>query len=247
MAGISYPFQNDTVDAEEWGRMARLWQHNGVVAGVGSQLAVSISGSNAIVGSGACWLHGHLYHNDSTQSVGLQSGANFIFANVGTVPNSITMQRSSSAPAVSNKRQLLLAYISGSTLHDRRVWVGQSILTLLVGTGNTAIGTGTSPVGIPIPFDSRIVKWEVIGDRAGALTVSIQRTDYGSWPSSGTGILTTSISSGHTKGSSHPTTPANAPNVGLRVGHYLRTQVTLASTIRQAAISLYLAPLYVNG
>jgi len=243
MAGTSYPFEGDSLSPTEWGQMARLWQRNGVVAGLSSQLEVSISGPDAIIGTGALWLHGHIYHNPSTESVTLAGGDNYICAVVSSTPAGISFITQSSAPALSDRRKVALAYYNGSALTDLRTWAGETVMSLFLGTGNTVISTGTSLIGVPMPYDVMIMRWQVVANSSGALSVGILRTTYDGWSATaGNNILTVSIGSGQIKGQSS----SNDLNITVRRGRYLRTNVASVSTIKQACISLYLAPLYVS-
>ena len=248
MAGTSYPFSGDTLSPAEWGQMARLWQRNGVVAGYGSQLEVIISGSDAIIGTGSLWLHGHVYINNATDSVTLLAGANYICAVVDSNPTDISFTTQAYAPSADDKRKVLLAYYNSGTLQDYRTWAGQTYLSLIVGTGANTITAGKAKVALPIPYDAKIVKWEIIADVSGALSAQILSTDYASWTATaGANILSVSISAGNIKASSHPCAPVDAPDITIRAGNYIRTNVVSVSTINQAVISLLLAPIQVNA
>lgn len=242
MAGTSYPFANDSVSPTEWSRMARLWQRNGVVAGVSSELAITVSGG-AVIGGGALWLHGFIYHNTDTQTVSLISGTTtYINAIVDSVPDGISfVGETSAAPSNSKDRMTIASVSSTGVVTDLRTWAGETYLPLIIGNGAVQIAAGRSKVAIPIPYDVKVRGWELIADVAGQLSVAVQTTTYAGWSSTaGTTVFTPSISAGQIKGS-------GKVNFTLRAGTYIRTNVSSVSTIKQATLNLTLAPILVTG
>lgn len=242
MAGLSYPFANEALTPTEWAQMARLWQRNGVVAGVSSELRVTVSGG-AIISGGSLWLNGFLYYNTGTRSVSLIGGATtYINAVVDSVPDGIYFTGTNSpAPVNSNTQMTIAAVSSTGVVTDMRTWAGESYLPLIIGNGVTTIPTGRNKVAIPIPYDVKIKKWELIADVAGQLSVAVQSTTYDSWSSTaGNTMFNTSISAGKNKGS-------DRINTTVRAGTYIRPYVTSISSIKQATLSLLVAPIMVTG
>lgn len=240
----SYPFANQSLSPIEWGRMARIWQTNGVTAGVGDNLEVAISGSDAVIGSGALWIQGFFYYNLSTKTVPLATGVNYICAQVDpSQPTEVSFISRSTVPAPESKNIFVLASINDTTIYDYRRYAGRSILSFIVGNGATVIPTGKM-MGVTMPYDALITAWNVIGDSAGALSTQILKTDYTNWSATaGDAIISPTIPSGAAKGASYPNSPSTSPAVAVRYGDILRPNVVSANTIKQATINLFLAPL----
>lgn len=242
MAGTSYPFAGDALSPIEWSQMARLWQRNGVVAGQGSELAVTVSG-DAIVGSGALWLNGFIYQSGSVQNVPLIGGATtYINAKVDSNPTSIDfIGESSSAPSNSKEKITLASVSSTGVITDLRTYAGETYLPLILGNGATVIPVGKVKVGVPVPYDVMVKGWNICGDKPGQLSIEIQTATYDSWTSTaGTALFTASVNAGGIKN-------YGRVNYTIRRGTFVRPNVVSVSTMTQAVLTLALAPILVTG
>lgn len=241
MAQISYPWANGTLTEDDWELMAPIWGRKGVVAGSGSggELAVShVSATSVQVAAGACWFGGHYYENSAPQTVThALSGTIYVVLSLGT--NSATTVLSTTNSPTSSHLVLASDVVASGTLVDLRTYANETALSFVIGTGFDIPAAGDLPTAIPIPFGGKIVRWEMIGDVQGSMSIQLKKySSLTNWPSTSTNLFATSLTN-----QLYSSARVSAANT-FSAGDYIRVNISSAVTsIKQAVLTLYIAPL----
>jgi len=117
-------------------------------------------------------------------------------------------------------------------------WVTQySTVTFIMDGGGTALTAGVKGT-LTIPFACTISEWTLLGDQAGAISITIGKSTYANYPGTITtisGSAPPTISSGNTKGQSSTLTGWTS---AISAGDVLQFTIASISTLTRVTLSL---------
>jgi len=212
MAESSYFFDGQAIYQDDWFKSIGNVLFDGIICGIDNDLFAyaDASGMQVKVKSGGAHIKGVYYFSDAEIVLPIDPVVNsgnsrydFIVIEVdrtnkttackivkgteSTTPSIPTLTKSSTIQQIGIGVVLVeygVSNIANTKVLPYKSWaLGTFSIPMIIGTGQTVITTGVQPVGIIIPVRSKIIKWELLSDVLGSITIDLWKgTSYALFP-----------------------------------------------------------------